>query len=136
MTLAVAAALGRELGILRLRLPQAARQVPERIRFSAPAEGAFQFGFEMGTGVRTYMTAVAPYILVLGLLMWGTVGDALVAGASFGLGRAVMTVLYLRAAEPEGENTWFSAVLRHHVLLRMLCLAVTAWMVALGGSLA
>lgn len=45
-----------EFGLVRLPLPQNGRQVPESVRDDGPRYGALQFGFEMGTGLRTYYT--------------------------------------------------------------------------------
>ncbi|GEB14790.1 hypothetical protein GUY44_00720 [Pimelobacter simplex] len=51
---AVAVVLGvvllHELGALHLRLPQNARQVPERIAEEGPRFGALQFGWRWGPG--------------------------------------------------------------------------------------
>ena len=52
-------------------------------------EGAFRFGFELGTGVRTYIPSTAPYILLLVIVATNPpLGLALAAGLGFGVGRA------------------------------------------------
>ncbi len=55
------------------------------------ARGALQFGFEMGTGVRTFTTASAPLIIGLAIL-FGVVGGwtAAFVGAAFGMARGVV----------------------------------------------
>jgi len=88
---AVAAVL-RDLGAVRFWLPQNQRQVPQEVFGVGRSLGALQFGFEMGTGVRTYVTSTAPFIVLLGVILLAD-GDALVAvaaGFGFGLGRAAM----------------------------------------------
>lgn len=83
--------VAREIGLLRLSLPQNARQVPERISAAGPRYGALQFGFEMGTGMRTYMTSSSPYLLLTCVALLASVPEILIAGIGFGLGRAAMT---------------------------------------------
>ncbi|MEU4565283.1 hypothetical protein [Micromonospora sp. NPDC023956] len=96
----VVAVLGllRQLGLVSIRLPQNARQVPQDVMQRNPRRGALQFGFEMGTGVRTYVSSSAPYVLAAALLLAGQRLDVvLLTGAGFGVGRA-LTPLTRRAA--------------------------------------
>ncbi|MEU6078465.1 hypothetical protein [Micromonospora sp. NPDC047074] len=96
----VVAVLGllRELGLVSIRLPQNARQVPQDVLQRNIRRGSLQFGFEMGTGVRTYVSASAPYVLASALLLGGQhLHVALLAGFGFGVGRA-FTPLTRRAA--------------------------------------
>ncbi|HSK95771.1 MAG TPA: hypothetical protein VK891_04060 [Euzebyales bacterium] len=75
------------------RWPQHARQVPQAIRRRAPSLGLLQFGFELGTGLRTFVTSKAPYVVVALLLLGGlSVVEALALGVGFGIGRALMPV--------------------------------------------
>ncbi|TDD77751.1 hypothetical protein [Actinomadura rubrisoli] len=93
--LAVAAVgAARELGLVRVPLPQNARQIPQEVLQARLRVGSLQFGFELGTGVRTYVPASSPYVLALGLLLshQGPV-PTLLAGAAFGLGRALSALL-------------------------------------------
>lgn len=88
----------RELGLVPIRLPQNARQVPQDVLQRSLRRGALQFGFELGTGVRTYVSASAPYVLAAALLLGGQrLHVALLAGVGFGVGRA-LTPLTRRAA--------------------------------------
>ncbi|WP_433473229.1 hypothetical protein ACQPZP_30870 [Spirillospora sp. CA-142024] len=90
------AALGaaREFGLIRLPLPQNARQIPQEVLQTHLRRGALQFGFELGTGVRTYVSATAPYVLALALLLvHEDLPVTLLAGAAFGLGRALSAAL-------------------------------------------
>jgi hypothetical protein len=90
-TLAIIAVL-REVHVLNIALPQNARQIPQEVFAKGPLLGPFQFGFELGTGVRTFVSASLPYVLAAAVWLYATdYGIALLAGASFGLGRAAMT---------------------------------------------
>lgn len=105
--LAVATAgVAREAGLLRLPLPQNARQIPQEVLRRHVRLGALQFGFELGTGVRTYVSAGAPYVVALGLLLahQGPVATIL-TGTAFGAGRAVTaTVRYASRYEEWDER--------------------------------
>lgn len=87
---AVAAVL-RELRVVSFWLPQNARQVPREVVAVGRIWGSFRFGYELGTGVRTYVTSVAPFVLLVGVVLLGNGGlAAFVAGLGFGAGRALM----------------------------------------------
>jgi hypothetical protein len=66
IVLVVLAALVHDVGIRRLPLPQNARQVPRAVFANGALRGFFQFGYEMGTGVRTYLTTATPYVRIRG----------------------------------------------------------------------
>lgn len=89
----------------RSRLPQNRRLIPQHVALKGPAVGAFQFGFEMGTGVRTYVTAVAPYVLLPGVLLFGDLVTGTLAGVGFGLGRYAMAV----SASKTSPRAWMEA---------------------------
>ncbi|QXJ20684.1 hypothetical protein AGRA3207_001439 [Actinomadura graeca] len=93
--LAVAAVgAARELGLLRLPLPQNARQIPQEVLQIHLRRGALQFGFELGTGVRTYVPSSAPYVLALALLLsHQPLTATLLTGTAFGGGRALSALL-------------------------------------------
>jgi hypothetical protein len=81
-------------------LPEARRQIPTRVFHGSLVRGAFRFGFELGTGVRTYVPAVAPYILALVLVLGRpTLGAAVLAALGFGMGRAIPLAVHLLARE-------------------------------------
>lgn len=85
------AAILRDLGVVSFWLPQNERQVPQEVFAFGRSRGAFQFGYEMGTGVRTYVTSTAPFVVLVGVVLLADGGlIALAAGFGFGLGRAVM----------------------------------------------
>lgn len=79
-----------------LDLPQRAYQIPRETFTAAPTRAAYRFAFELGTGVRTYVTAVSPYALAIVLLLRlpnGLVAAATAAGSlavGFGLGRSIV----------------------------------------------
>ncbi|HEY0699714.1 MAG TPA: hypothetical protein VGD43_18105 [Micromonospora sp.] len=121
----------RELGLVPIRLPQNARQVPQDVLQRSLRRGALQFGFELGTGVRTYVSASAPYVLAAALLLGGQqLGVAALAGVGFGVGRA-FTPLARRAS---GDGDRWDAGLRSR--LRTITVAGGAVLVAAFGLLA
>jgi hypothetical protein len=115
VVLVAVAALGllREAGAVRIRLPQNTWQVPLDVLRRGLVRGSLRFGFELGTGVRTYISATTPYVLAAGLLLCGQRWPvAALAGLGFGLGRAATTVLR-RAAPAEWDArlvAWLPAV--------------------------
>jgi hypothetical protein len=110
VAVAVAGVL-RDAGLVRFPLPQNARQVPQTVLTGDVARGSLRFGFEMGTGVRTYVSATVPYVLVAALLLTGpSFVTAVATGAGFGLGRALTPTA--RYASRDGE-TWDAVLHRH-----------------------
>src|SRR3712207_6625794 len=82
-------ALLQDLGVVRVALPENRRLIPHTVFLGHPWRAAAQFGFELGTGVRTYVSASAPYVLAAGLLLLAPAWTiALTAGTAFGLGRS------------------------------------------------
>lgn len=114
----VAVVLAFELAGRPLHLPQNHRQVPQSITARATVDGPLQFGFEMGTGVRTYMPTALPHALLLTVLLIGGLGPGLVAGLGFGLGRALMPLTRARAPHPAA---WDTLLLRRLRLIGRLC---------------
>lgn len=91
--------LARDLKLIHLSLPQNPRQVPRAVFAQGRTSAAMRFGFELGTGVRTYMPAGGPYIVAAGLIA-GMAGwsAAVLAGVGFGIGRAAMPLCGISAA--------------------------------------
>jgi hypothetical protein len=84
-------------------LPESRRQIPAEVFGGGLARGALRFGFELGTGFRTYVPALAPYVLLLVLLIGRpTVSAALLIGLGFGFGRAVP--IAFQFASPRGRE--------------------------------
>ena len=109
VTLAIGAALVWVLkqmpGTLPLSLPENKRQIPAHIFGQPPTRAAMNFGFQLGTGVRTYVPVPAPYVLPLLLLVgWVPLGVAVSLAVGFGFGRALplLTPLSLARNGPVG----------------------------------
>jgi hypothetical protein len=84
----------RDFRLLSLPLPQNHRQVPRDVFGNGLRRAALQFGFELGTGVRTYVPAGAPYVLAAALALGvATTPEVLAAGIGFGAGRASMPLV-------------------------------------------
>jgi hypothetical protein len=85
-------AIARDLRVISFSLPENRRLVPRTLFYRGHRRAALQFGFELGTGVRTYLPASGPYVLALAAAL---ASDALAVpiliGAGFGAGRAIMT---------------------------------------------
>ena len=111
-----------DLGWIRLPLPQNARQVPRTIERRGSLVAAFQFGFEMGTGMRTYVTASAPYFLLGAVILLVDLGTAVLAGVGFGVGRATMTSLRFLSGDVEA---WAAALALRLRFVSLTCLALT-----------
>lgn len=81
----------------RVSLPESRRQIPSAVFVGSLVRGAYRFGFEMGTGMRTYLPSFAPYVLLLALVLARpTLAQALLIALGFGLGRAMPLMVQLR----------------------------------------
>jgi hypothetical protein len=118
-----AALAARELGLLSFRLPQNARLVPETVFRHGPVLGPLQFGLEMGTGMRTYVTSGLPYALVAAVALLADPTYALLAGVGFGAGRALMTLSNLGFGP---DAAWDEAWVRHQRWLHVVLLLTYA----------
>lgn len=99
--LAALLALGRDAKLLSIPLPQNARQVPQSVLQRGLVRGGLQFGFELGTGMRTYVSATAPYVVAIALLLTGPdLPEALAAGIGFGSGRALTALVRYESRLP------------------------------------
>jgi hypothetical protein len=122
--------LAREAGVAPIRLPQNTRQVPQDVLQRHLLRGAAQFGFELGTGVRTYVSASAPYVLAVAVLLAGQqLRLAILAGLGFGAGRA--TTPLVRYASGAGAD-WD---LRLRARLRVITIGGSAALAAAFGVL-
>lgn len=106
----------REVGIVHFKLPQNARLVPQKVVDAGPRAGALQFGFEMGTGIRTYVTSSLPYLLVLMVFLSASAMETLLAGIGFGAGRALMSTT---RSWSRSVNKWDLELAREEQLLRI-----------------
>jgi hypothetical protein len=81
-----------------ISLPESRRQIPAEVFGGSLLRGAYRFGLELGTGVRTYVSSSAPYILLLAVFFARlTLADALLIGVGFGVGRAFPLMVQLAA---------------------------------------
>lgn len=107
----------------KVGLPSAKRIVPSEIIGRGHIVGALQFGFEMGTGARTFMPTFLPYITVVLVLTQSSAVQAALAGVGFGLGRAAMVAGRFFHGAPEQWDHELARLLR---LLPWALLAVMA----------
>jgi hypothetical protein len=132
---ACAVVLLGQAGVVRLRLPENRRLVPESVLRLGRHLGPLQFGIEMGTGVRTYLPSGLPYAAAVAVLCVASLPAALGAGAGFGLGRALMTASALRYGEDGGWSAQWRRYRRPLALLTAAAftaaLLAVAWL-ALG----
>ena len=105
----------RELGLVRFWLPQNKRLVPEYVDRHGPLFGPLQFGFEMGTSVRTYTPSALPHAAALTIAFLAGPLAAICCGMGFGLGRSAMTLGNLYYSN---DNRWDVAWLDHERLIR------------------
>lgn len=86
-------ALARDLGAVEFWLPENRRQVRQTVLRLRPVVGDLMFGFELGTGARTFVPATAPYLVAVAVIVAadGFI-PGLVTGAGFGLGRGLVVV--------------------------------------------
>jgi len=127
VALAVAGVL-RGAEVVTFPLPQNARQVPQDVLTRDVARGSLRFGFEMGTGVRTYVSSTVPYVLAAALLLTAPgLAIATVTGFGFGVGRAITPTA--RHASPNGEQ-WDDALHRHLRVINLTAEVGTAVVLA------
>ncbi|MBW0090137.1 hypothetical protein I4I73_15065 [Pseudonocardia sp. KRD-184] len=89
---AALAVLARECGLLAFRVPENARLVPEDVQHLREW-GALQFGFEMGTGMRTYSPSALPHLVLLAVVLVVPFPAAFAVAAGFAAGRLAMPLL-------------------------------------------
>ena len=124
--------LGRELGLWRFAVPENARLVPEDVQHRAHW-GALQFGFEMGTGMRTYSPSALPHLVLAAVVLVVPLPFAPLVAAGFAIGRFMMPVLSNAWSDDGGwTQVWAAAEL---VVRRVLaCVCVGALVIATSGA--
>ena len=106
----------RECGVLSFRLPESRRLVPETVFRLGPVWGPLQFGVEMGSGARTYVTSGLPYILACGVLLLASPVAALAAALGFAFGRAAMTVASVASGDTGRWSDRFRAAQAYRLI--------------------
>jgi hypothetical protein len=129
-----AACLLRDRGTVCFWLPENARQIPRSVFIGSAAKGLAQFGFELGTGARTYVTASTPYAVAFALVVLvESLTTAIAVGIGFALGRLLMPVT--RAAYGDGDR-WDELTNRHRIALGSAssagAVAAIVWIAAAG----
>lgn len=85
-------ALARDQRLIRIWMPENSRQVRQTVLRLRPVVGDLMFGFELGTGVRTFVPASVPYVVAVTVIMMAEAIPAMMVGAAFGLGRGLVVV--------------------------------------------
>jgi hypothetical protein len=116
----------REVGLVRFGVPQNARLVPEEVQHLR-RWGALQFGFEMGTGMRTYSPSALPHLVLAAMLLVVPLPAAFALAAGFALGRLAMPLLS-NAWSDDGSWTavWARAERIVRPLLALACVGSLA----------
>lgn len=98
----------RDANLYPVRLPQNHRQVRQSVLHMPGSAGALMFGFELGTGVRTYLTGAAPYIAVTAAILadGGVMLHALLVGVGFGLGRGLVPIVRWLHDDADAWDSW------------------------------
>jgi hypothetical protein len=131
-------ALGSDTGVAGVRLPVHHRQVNERwLDAYRPWVYGAGFGWQIGTGLATYVTTAAVYLLVVLSALAGQPAAALAVGGVFGLVRGLAVTLTRGVSSPaallEFHRRFALAAPRADRLVRMtmagtfLALVVTTW---------
>ena len=96
-----------EFGLHQVLLPHRRSLVPSGVVGRGGRNGALQFGFEMGTGLRTHMPSNLPYLLVAAIVLANSLVAGVAAGAGFGIGRAWMALGRHSSNHPdEWDEQW------------------------------
>lgn len=120
----------RHIGVISFWMPENQRLVPETVFRFGPVIGAAQFGLEMGTGMRTYVTSSLPYLLLLDAVLARDPAACVLAGVGFALGRSLMATLSVSSAEPTGWDQIFKAGRRWQFWASAIFLAMLVYYVA------
>jgi hypothetical protein len=117
--------LARELGLVSFRVWENARLVPEDVQHLREW-GALQFGFEMGTGMRTYSPSALPHLMLVAVVFVVPFPAAFALAAGFALGRLAMPLLS-NAWSDDGEwsRIWSRAEPVVRPVLAVACVGAT-----------
>ena len=126
--------LGNETRLFQVPLPQNGRQVPSTVIADGGRIGAWQFGYEMGTGLRTYMTSGLPHLAALTVGLLASWPYALLAGAAFGAGRGIMPLARIGWDDAADWDYRFRRMGRPFRILAMITMLLAVGGVALGAG--
>jgi hypothetical protein len=117
----------RECGLLRFRVPENGRLVPEGVQHLR-RWGALQFGFEMGTGMRTFSPSALPHLALAAAVLVVPFPAAFVLAAGFAVGRLAMPLLSNAWSD---DGSWTAVWARAEPVVRpLLALTCTGALVA------
>lgn len=102
------AVLLREAGLITLPVPENKRLVPEHVLQRGRVFGGIQFGFEMGTGMRTYSPSALPHLVLLALLLAVPFSGALAAATGFAIARWIMAAASITHSDDGSWSTLWS----------------------------
>lgn len=120
----------RAWGLVRVPLPENRRLVPDTVFLKGPTRSSLQFGVEMGSGVRTFVPSVLPYLLAVAVACVATTVEAWAAGVGFGAGRALMTWASTRGGDPSAWRMGWTSNARLAAALLGSSVAVSLAMLA------
>lgn len=120
--------LMRELGVVSLPVPENARLVPEHVQRRGRVLGPIQFGFEMGTGMRTYSPSALPHLVLAAIVLAMPLGHALAAGVGFAAARWIMAAASNAYSD---DGAWYARWRAHgRPLAALMALATLAALAA------
>lgn len=117
-------AILRDFDLISLKLPENRRLIPESLFREHPYRSASQFGFELGTGMRTYVSSTSPYLIAAAVLLLqpGFI-EAVLVGVGFGVGRSLMILGRYMSTD---RIRWDAALAERVGLLRRTAVTVCA----------
>ncbi|WP_188187683.1 hypothetical protein [Nonomuraea sp. SYSU D8015] len=107
LALLAAVVVLREFGLISVPMPENARLVPEHVVHKGRLAGGIQFGFEMGTGMRTYSPSAQPHLVLLAMLLALPWYGALAAATGFAFARWAMAAASIAHSDDGGwSDLW------------------------------
>lgn len=117
----VTAAFLTEFRLIETEFPQNRRQVPREVFRPGILRAASRFGFEMGTGLLTYLPSPAPHVLAATVVLFsGDIRSAGAAALGFGLSRGIVPALRWISGD---SGVWEMRLAKRVRVLAMTCLA-------------
>lgn len=104
----------RETGALSFALPENRRLVPEVVTRKGRILGPVQFGFEMGTGVRTYSPSALPHLCLVFIILFANLEMTIAGAVGFAGARLLMALSSLAYSR---DGLWSKQWAEHSMLL-------------------